>query len=807
MQLSRSTVLTIACVAYTALPLCLQASRFWESASFSEYACDLIVDCGGHILSPGFIDAQINGGYGVDFSDPNITEADIQTVCDKLLATGCTSIAMTLVSSAPETYRSVIATYKRLQACLREGHEAAVQAANSSRPRSGSHVLSTNPANTATGGGKKVSVPGLPAPIPLSPLGVPFTPATGGAQQTLPPGARILGLHLEGPFISPKFKGAHDAQRLVEPVAGMRTLSEVYGPLDWAGGDARIVTLAPELEGALGAIAELRALGVVPSMGHSGADIQTADAAVNHGCQWITHLFNAMSAFNHRGPGIVGLLGRMPGGVVVRNKGPTARRAMVAAAVAAATTPRDVAPAVAAAAAAAHVRAGSAPSTPSLGKGGNSAATGTSPADSTLTKDREAMISGLRVDTATGTPRGAVEGTPQPAALPSNSTPAPASSLRRGSDSYGSMALRHVDSGLDRDPDGDAEDHTAGMTLGAGVTALAALRVPYNPGHGSSGSPIRTGQWHSALAAQGFALGATTVSAAAAALQRAEVVTPYTRPPFVRAGDDGGDAGLMLPAALGGDRDPGSGISAAAASASAAAVISRAPSETSAASSTVGTPQVAQGGSDTPQMPSGTPHLQYTVSRMNTHANVGSASGSALELPSPLLVRMSSAPSDSIGTQADRPFYGIIVDGVHVHPYAVTIAYETHPHGLVLVTDAMCAMGLPAGRHKLGELDVDIHHGDGDGHYEGLHAVLAGTDTLAGAVVPLDKCMRNLLAFTSCPLTHALAAVTTSPARLLRLDKVIGTLETGAWADLVLLTENCHVGQTWMAGQLVYRSS
>jgi hypothetical protein len=154
----------------------------------------------------------------------------------------------------------------------------------------------------------------------------------------------------------------------------------------------------------------------------------------------------------------------------------------------------------------------------------------------------------------------------------------------------------------------------------------------------------------------------------------------------------------------------------------------------------------------------------------------------------------------------ERPFYGIIADGVHVHPYAVNIAYETHPAGLILVTDAMQAMGLPVGRHKLGELDVEIFHGAEDGHYEGLHAVIAGSDgTLAGAVVPLDECARNLLAFTGCPLTHALAAVTTHPATVLRLDGIVGALETGCWADITIIDDSFNVIQTWVAGQLSWK--
>ena len=171
-----------------------------------------------------------------------------------------------------------------------------------------------------------------------------------------------------------------------------------------------------------------------------------------------------------------------------------------------------------------------------------------------------------------------------------------------------------------------------------------------------------------------------------------------------------------------------------------------------------------------------------------------------------------------------RPFYGLIADGVHVHPYAVTIAHATHPAGLVLVTDAMQAMGLPIGRHQLGGLDVDIFDGLADGHYEGLHAVLTGTATLAGAVVPLDACLQNFLAFTDCSLAEGLCAVTLHPARALRLAEELGSLHCGAWADMVLLREeDLHrhhhhyqsqqqqqrqgpdVLLTFLAGELVWR--
>ena len=96
---------------YPALPRPLpQARRFWEAATLSEFACDVIVDCGGHVLSPGFIDVQINGAYGRDFCDPRLTPADVQEVCARLLASGCTALCPTLVSSAPATYAACLAT-------------------------------------------------------------------------------------------------------------------------------------------------------------------------------------------------------------------------------------------------------------------------------------------------------------------------------------------------------------------------------------------------------------------------------------------------------------------------------------------------------------------------------------------------------------------------------------------------------------------------------------------------------------------------------------------------------------------------
>jgi N-acetylglucosamine-6-phosphate deacetylase len=114
------------------------------------------------------------------------------------------------------------------------------------------------------------------------------------------PAARVLGAHLEGPFLNPDFRGAHDPAALVEP-----TRDRVDQVLDRA---PRMITLAPELPGALQAIARLSRAGVVVAAGHSGADYEEGEKAINAGIRFGTHLYNAMREFHHRRPGLVGAL-------------------------------------------------------------------------------------------------------------------------------------------------------------------------------------------------------------------------------------------------------------------------------------------------------------------------------------------------------------------------------------------------------------------------------------------------------------------------------------------------------------------
>src|SRR6478672_2337702 len=110
---------------------------------------------------------------------------------------------------------------------------------------------------------------------------------------------RILGMHLEGPFLSPNRLGTHEASSRRDP-----DLPLLERLLD--AGPVRLMTLAPELAGAGALIDELLARGVVVSLGHTDANAAQANAAFDAGARGVTHLFNAMRPLLHRDPGIVG---------------------------------------------------------------------------------------------------------------------------------------------------------------------------------------------------------------------------------------------------------------------------------------------------------------------------------------------------------------------------------------------------------------------------------------------------------------------------------------------------------------------
>lgn len=114
-------------------------------------------------------------------------------------------------------------------------------------------------------------------------------------------GARCLGLHLEGPFLSPKYYGTHLLNTLREPnleeILNLHQLSEL---------GVKIVTLAPELPGAMEVAAKLVDKGILCAIGHSDADFETTITAITNGFSCITHCFNQLRPFHHREPGVLG---------------------------------------------------------------------------------------------------------------------------------------------------------------------------------------------------------------------------------------------------------------------------------------------------------------------------------------------------------------------------------------------------------------------------------------------------------------------------------------------------------------------
>ncbi len=191
-------------------------------------------DVGDDYLLPGFVDLQVNGSHGIDVM--NASADALATLSRHLACEGTTAWMPTAVTAPVEKIEQV--------------HESIAGAIENSR-----HDESAN-------------------------------------------AAAILGMHLEGPFISPLRLGAHPALNLeprgdaFERVVAMSAL--------------RLITLAPELPGGLDAIRRLAARKIVVSVGHTNATFDEANAAVDAGARMFTHLFNAMRPLNHRDPGVIG---------------------------------------------------------------------------------------------------------------------------------------------------------------------------------------------------------------------------------------------------------------------------------------------------------------------------------------------------------------------------------------------------------------------------------------------------------------------------------------------------------------------
>jgi len=159
--------------------------------------------------------------------------------------------------------------------------------------------------------GEALAAAGVTGYLPTfitSPMGdYPAALATAAEAMASPlPGARVLGVHLEGPYLSPAWPGAHDPAQLRTP-----DVAEALALVD--GGPVKMMTLAPELGNGLALVEALAARGVVVSIGHTDADVAVANAAFDRGARAITHLYNAHRRWTARDPGVGGAALVRPG--------------------------------------------------------------------------------------------------------------------------------------------------------------------------------------------------------------------------------------------------------------------------------------------------------------------------------------------------------------------------------------------------------------------------------------------------------------------------------------------------------------
>jgi N-acetylglucosamine-6-phosphate deacetylase len=152
-----------------------------------------------------------------------------------------------------------------------------------------------------------------------------------------------------------------------------------------------------------------------------------------------------------------------------------------------------------------------------------------------------------------------------------------------------------------------------------------------------------------------------------------------------------------------------------------------------------------------------------------------------------------------------RPYFGIIADGIHLHPTSIKIAFNAHPEGFILVTDAMHLVGLEDGVYEWtnGERIVK----------KGSKLILEGTvDKIAGSSITLIECATNFLNWGGVSVPQALAAVTSTPAAMLGMSATKGNLVSDADADLVVIEEeidssgwrNLRIDQVWKFGSKVW---
>jgi len=135
----------------------------------------------------------------------------------------------------------------------------------------------------------------------------------------------------------------------------------------------------------------------------------------------------------------------------------------------------------------------------------------------------------------------------------------------------------------------------------------------------------------------------------------------------------------------------------------------------------------------------------------------------------------------------------LITDGLHIHPAVIRLTQKLFGDKLVLVSDSLRCAGMPDGDYELGGQPITMKNGK---------ATLTGTETLAGSSIHLMDGLRRTVSF-GVSLEAAVTAATLAPAKAIRMDGEIGTLDTGKWADFVMLDGDLNVKAVYINGKPV----
>ncbi|NVD07011.1 N-acetylglucosamine-6-phosphate deacetylase [Vibrio sp. JPW-9-11-11] len=136
----------------------------------------------------------------------------------------------------------------------------------------------------------------------------------------------------------------------------------------------------------------------------------------------------------------------------------------------------------------------------------------------------------------------------------------------------------------------------------------------------------------------------------------------------------------------------------------------------------------------------------------------------------------------------------MIADGHHVHPGAIDVAHRCCGTRMTLITDAMCAAGMPDGHYTLGEYTVEMKGG----------VVTTNTGGLAGSTLTLLNAVANIQNWLNLPLEQAWLMASLTPAHSLNLQHQLGTLEVGKRASMVAIHSDFSIAKTWVNGRLVF---